>query len=625
MTESRDQRFFDALNNSGRDEERDPHTDAPNNATAGGVPPSAAPAYPPSAFAAQEQEKDDPASGRHHVEPPVSEAGSTWGRLPESPAWGEPARQSEPTPSLGGQAGQYLDQPLSAGQTGQYPDQPLSAGQTGQTAAADSEPKETAPPAFSPSTSDPAAPGQSPATPQPPTEGGRETPAPAWPHRPTVDPGGAPVPPPPPGRDPMFSGGQTPPATAGSNPQEPSPARPAPRPVPPEERTQFLSRDALREALPRNASPQGPPPGWPAQGGGQRQPSGPPPGWSARGPEQPPAEPSGPRPPEWNWNQTGVSGGSELRSEQISASELNVPRKIPSSRGWRKWLYYGTFKLINTGESPDEQMLRNLNATVAGHLRGTYSIAVLGGKGGVGKTTTTASVGSTFASLRKDKTIAIDSNPDRASNLADRIDPSATDSYKDVLSDPNLQRYTDIRSHVGMNSAGLDVLGNRYQSDRQPLTAQIYTDTHAQLQRFYSVLISDSGTDVDHPVIPGLMARADALIMVASTAPDGAKGAAELMDWAYEAGYHRLLQRTVVVINDVRGEDGRAHRKLVDSLVEKFSRWVSPQRVFVVPFDPHIASAGVIDINELRPETRRRYLEITARVASGFNSSEDRQ
>jgi MinD-like ATPase involved in chromosome partitioning or flagellar assembly len=97
------------------------------------------------------------------------------------------------------------------------------------------------------------------------------------------------------------------------------------------------------------------------------------------------------------------------------------------------------------------------------------------------------------------------------------------------------------------------------------------------------------------------------------------------MDWAYEAGYHRLLQRTVVVINDVRGESGKSHRKLVDSLVEKFSRWVGQQRVFVVPFDPHIASAGVIKLNELRPETRRRFLEITAQVASGFNASEDRR
>ncbi|WP_308161688.1 MinD/ParA family ATP-binding protein [Mycolicibacterium goodii] len=398
--------------------------------------------------------------------------------------------------------------------------------------------------------------------------------------------------------------------------------------MPPEERTQFISREALRNSLGPNTAPPSPPPSWPAPGGapqpgGWQRASQPPPRTPEMLPREP-APPSGPRPPEWDWSQG--TGGAELRSEQISAAELNAPRKTPSSRGWRKWLYYGSFKLINTGESPDEQLLRNLNATVAGHLRGTYSVVVLGGKGGVGKTTTTASIGSTFAALRKDKVIAIDANPDRASNLADRIDPKATNSYQDVLSDRNLHGYSDIRSHVGMNeAAGLDVLGNRYQPDRQPLTAKVYTDTHAVLQRFYSVLISDSGTDVDHPVIPGLMSRADALIMVASTAPDGAKGAAELMDWAYEAGYHRLLQRTVVVINDVRGETGKAHRKLVDSLVEKFSRWVSPQRVFVVPFDPHIASAGVIDINELRPETRRRYLEITARLASGFNSTEGAQ
>lgn len=419
-----------------------------------------------------------------------------------------------------------------------------------------------------------------------------------------------------PPRDTADAGGSSGPPLAPNSHQFPrgthASAPPAsPTPIPPEERTQFISRDVIREATSRTAAT---PPGRPAPAPQRRRPS------------TEPDTASGPRPPSWDWQGSASRGadGSELRSEQISASELNAPRKIPSSRGWRKWLYHGTFKKINTGESPDEQQLRNLNATVAGHLRGTYSVVVLGGKGGVGKTTTTAAVGSTFASLRNDKTIAIDANPDRASNLADRIDPKATDSFKEVLADPHLQRYSDIRSHVGQNDpAGLDVLGNRYQADRPPLTSRTYADTHERLQRFYSVLISDSGTDVDHPVINGLMGRADALIMVASTAPDGAKGAAELMDWAYEAGYHRLLQRTVVVINDVRGGAGKAHRALVASLVEKFSRWVSDQRVFVVPFDPHIASAGVIDLNDLRPPTRRRFLEITAKVASGFNSSED--
>lgn len=610
MTESRDQQFFDALNKAGRDEDDDTRTDAPETASTGDETPTAEPGYPQPPFAADEPQ-GDPASGRHHVDPPITEGGR-WGQpsqttshTPPPPPWPNNAPRSDaaaPSPDIPAAPPPFEPQKLQG---------PLQRSDSSPVQEMNSPPRGFPIPADEPTIQTNTT-GTPPATgsPHDADEERAAPPPPAWQPRP---------------------GGQPSPSGREVDRHESAQGRPAPRPVAPEERTQFLSRDTLRNALGPNATPP-PPPGWPAQGGapqpgGGQRPSHPPPGWSARGPELPPAEPvapRGPRPPEWDWSQSTGTGGAELRSEQISASELNAPRKIPSSRGWRKWLYYGTFKLINTGESPDEQLLRNLNATVAGHLRGTYSIVVLGGKGGVGKTTTTAAIGSTFASLRKDKVIAIDANPDRASNLADRIDPRATNSYMDVLTDRNLHGYSDIRSHVGMNeAAGLDVLGNRYQSDRQPLTAKVYTDTHAVLQRFYSVLISDSGTDVDHQVFPGLMSRADALIMVASTAPDGAKGAAELMDWAYEAGYHRLLQRTVVVINDVRGDKGKAHRKLVDSLVEKFSRWVSPQRVFVVPFDPHIASAGVINIHELRPETRRRYLEITARLATGFNSSED--
>ena len=616
MTESRDQQFFDQLSGGRGDEDGDPEATTPTTTSAGGVAPPTAPAPAPNGFAADE---NDPVPGRHHVDPPVGDTGGAWGQ-PTGGGWPQPHQQSEPP------APPWTPSPeVGRGAEASPPDiAPQSMGGAPQS-------MNQAPQGFPTPQGEPTVPPRSAPTPLT-EETAQEQGELAGPPR-TAEQGSAPSPRAPLRENPYQSSAMPWPPAGNADPQGAPLTRPAPRPVPPTERTQFIPRELVREAQSRSTPPP-PPPGWPAQGGGRptsgRRPVGPPaPGWPAPESTRPqlPAEPSapaGPRPPDWNWDQGGGgTGGAELRSEQISASELIAPKKIPSSRGWRKWLYYGTFKLVNTGESPDEQLVRNLSSTVAGHLRGTYSIAVLGGKGGVGKTTTTAAVGSTFAALRKDKTVAIDANPDRASNLADRIDPSATNSYKEVLSDPNLQRYTDIRSHVGMNSAGLDVLGNRYQSDRPPLTAEIYTQTHDTLQLFYSVLISDSGTDVDHAVIPGLMGRADALIMVASTAPDGAKGAAELMDWAYEAGYHRLLQRTVVVINDVRGEDGKSHRKMVDSLVEKFSRWVSQQRVFVVPFDPHIASAGVIDVNQLRPETRRRYLEITAQVASGFNSSED--
>lgn len=373
-----------------------------------------------------------------------------------------------------------------------------------------------------------------------------------------------------------------------------TPAQRRPRPID-DEHTTVVSRDELNAAGIGPAAPAGP-----------------------SVDDQPPAT----QEPRWSQHPQQPSYAEAFMREQIRATELVEPRKIPSSRGWRKWLYRGSFKTINVGESPDERWLRDLNTTVAAPLRGTYSIVVLGGKGGVGKTTAAAAVGSTFAALRTDKTVAIDANPDRASNLADRIDPKANNSYREVLRDKRLGRYSDMRSHVGENKAGLDVLAGARGGG---LSARMFADTHQQLQRFYSILISDSGTDVYHPVVPALVGTANSAIMVASALPDGAQGAADLMDWLAETGQHRLLKRTVVLINEIRNDRGRAHRRLVETLEEKFARRVGPGQVFVIPYDPHIASAGPIDITQMRPQTRRRFLEVTSVLASGFAATEDRR
>ena len=44
---------------------------------------------------------------------------------------------------------------------------------------------------------------------------------------------------------------------------------------------------------------------------------------------------------------------------------------------------------------------------------GHHRVAVLSLKGGVGKTTTAVGLGATFATLRGDRVIAVDANPDR--------------------------------------------------------------------------------------------------------------------------------------------------------------------------------------------------------------------
>ncbi|MEB3980184.1 AAA family ATPase [Mycobacterium sp. 663a-19] len=315
--------------------------------------------------------------------------------------------------------------------------------------------------------------------------------------------------------------------------------------------------------------------------------------------------------------------GNELR-DKLRATDLIAPRKIESSTGWRKALYAISFGLINVGESADEQKVRALKAAVNANVRGTYSIVVLGGKGGVGKTVLTASIASLFANLRRnDRVVAIDADPAQAANLATRVDPKAA-SMREINSDTNLNRYADVRALTGQNAVGLDVVASpRHAGVRgEALDANEFNAAHTRLQRFYSVLFVDCGVDLDHKIMAGVLDRADAVMMVASAVPDGAEGASTNFEWLRDGGYHQLLTRTVLLINHIRPPHNRKDRKtrarLVGTMTEHFKHWVPEQRIIEVPFDAHIATAGIVELSELNPATERKVLEAAAALAAGF-------
>ena len=139
--------------------------------------------------------------------------------------------------------------------------------------------------------------------------------------------------------------------------------------------------------------------------------------------------------------------------DSIRTSELVPPKKVPPRKGWRRFIYRATFGLINLGPSPDEQRLADLENKIRSLLRGHYKIGVFG-KGGVGKTTVAASVGSIFAELRQDdRVVAIDADT-AFGKLGSRIDPNAAGSYWELAADEHLDTFADVRSRVGNNSAG---------------------------------------------------------------------------------------------------------------------------------------------------------------------------
>ncbi|PQM48645.1 ESX-1 secretion-associated protein EspI [Mycobacterium talmoniae] len=253
-------------------------------------------------------------------------------------------------------------------------------------------------------------------------------------------------------------------------------------------------------------------------------------------------------------------------------------------------------------------------------------MVVLGGKGGVGKTMVTAAVGSMLAELRsKDMVLATDADPGQSADLAAWIDPTASSTFADVLAHNEPERKFDLRYFVGQNpETGLDVLAaNAYSGrPRGDIDADVYTQAHQRLQRLYSLLLTDTGVDYWHSVMPGVLRCSNGALLVTSAVPGGAEGAMRAIDWLVAEGYQHLVARMVLVINHVRGFDSRRDRRTTEHLVagmtEQFNRWVSPDRIVGLPYDPHIAAGGPLDLNQLQPATWHALLKATAAVSYGL-------
>ncbi|MFI2336104.1 AAA family ATPase [Nocardia rhamnosiphila] len=415
------------------------------------------------------------------------------------------------------------------------------------------------------------------------------------------------------------------PAPDRGNPQWRAPEAPVPA-----EGAQWHAPEPNRPRQPLPPAPQapgprqqwqqpGPPPQAPGPAPAQYNPA--PPQWQQQSapPQQHGGAPAwqqqgGPPPQQWQQNPArfGAPGPGAPSLDDVSVRRA----KKASGQGWRKVVHHASGGRINPGMSAEERRLQELVARIRQPVRGDYRIAVLSLKGGVGKTTTTIGLGSTFASIRGDRVIAVDANPDFGT-LSQRVPLQTRSTVRDLLLDPAIERYSDVRRHTSQATSRLEVLA----SERDPAASEAFNEDEYRavariLQRFYNIILTDCGTGLMHSAMAGVLQLAHSLVLISPTAIDGAQSASATLDWLSLHGYHHLVQNAVVVINSPR--DGTPNIDVQQLRQYFLSRC---RAVHMIPFDPHMSEGAEIDLPRLKKETKRAYVELAATVADDFTQS----
>ncbi|BBY63182.1 ATPase [Mycolicibacterium helvum] len=302
----------------------------------------------------------------------------------------------------------------------------------------------------------------------------------------------------------------------------------------------------------------------------------------------------------------------------LSTSALLRQVKPPPSQGWRKWLYVLSGRLINVGEGPDAARRHSLTAQVNRPLSGCYKVAVLSLKGGVGKTTITATLGGTFASIRGDRVVAVDASPDRGT-LSQKVPLETPATVRHLLRDADgIERYSDVRGYTSQGPSRLEVLASENDPTvSEAFSADDYDRALAVLERFYSLVLTDCGPGLLHSAMGSVLTQADSLIVVSSGSVDGARSASATLDWLDAHGHEDLVRRSVCVINAVRPRTGKVDMQKV---VDHFSRRC--RAVCLVPFDPHLEEGAEVELDRLKPKTREALVRLAAVVADGFPATD---
>jgi len=295
-----------------------------------------------------------------------------------------------------------------------------------------------------------------------------------------------------------------------------------------------------------------------------------------------------------------------------------APAATETLAGWR-----GALARIGITVPPSAAQRRRAEwgGVVSRQWAGCRTIAVVNGKGGVGKTMTTAMLAAVYAREGGGNVLAWDNNDTRGT-LGWRTEPGLYDTtLRDLLpAAPSLLTpeagVSEITRYVHHQPVDrYDVLRSNPEllaTDQRIATAEF--DLLMQVAgRYYRLVIFDSGNDESAERWLRMIDSSYQLVIPTLAAPESAESAALLLD-ALRQRDHRsaaLAALAVVVVTQSEPTTAAAVRKVADGFRDHV------RAVQVIPFDPALKS-GPLRFDTLRPRTQDAWLAAAAAAAEAL-------
>jgi MinD-like ATPase involved in chromosome partitioning or flagellar assembly len=262
---------------------------------------------------------------------------------------------------------------------------------------------------------------------------------------------------------------------------------------------------------------------------------------------------------------TRAKGSRHAAGTRLMPSDLTLamaPSRLDRARSrWRELDYIGRLDAVIT----EPRLLH------------CATIAVVSPKGGVGKTTVTALLGTLLSLLRRDPIVAVDTNPDFGS-LGRVLTPDQNwyvDDLAQLVTEDDELSLTALDSHLGRAVHGLLVVPAPTDPTRMAaLDEEAYGRVIARLKDFFSLILLDCGTGLQDPASAAAIAASDQVVLITDAQPATASLVAESTDLLHQWG-----RPITVVVNRMPAKDARLD-------VHQLSRYLPAARgLVVVPDD----------------------------------------